>query len=337
MTENFNSFSSSLKKKPLIFTALPLRDNRTGDSSHDGKILSNLESRKKDLAGELKNFHRLNAVSVPELVEENHEGKPRYNSIYTRSLSRGTADLIGKDAIINKVVVHMETYERFVEWMTETYALGLKNMIFVGGNTRHHRFPGPSVSEANLIARHLNSLNRFEDITIGNICLPERREEAKRMLFKTISGAQFFTTQILFDSSQMISLLQEYDRLCRIADVAPSTVLLSFAPLRSTADLNLLDFLGVELPDTPRNYILESGDPSDSPKRSVINALRVYLDVIEASGRERLGVPLGVNIEQLTRSNFKTSMLMLKEFNDAVDAGGDRIGNIILDLEHGRD
>ena len=337
MTENFNSFSSSLKRKPLIFTALPLRDNRTGDSSHDEKILSNLESRKKDLAGELRNFHRLNAVSVPELVEENHEGKPRYNSIYTRALSRGTADLIGKDAIINKVVVHMETYERFVEWMTETYALGLKNMIFVGGNTRHHRFPGPSVSEANLIARHLNSLNRFEDLTIGNICLPERREEAKRMLFKTISGAQFFTTQILFDSSQMISLLQEYDRLCRIADVTPSTVLLSFAPLRSTADLNLLDFLGVELPDKPRNYILESGDPSDSPKRSVINALRVYLDVIEASGRERLEVPLGVNIEQLTRSNFKTSMLMLKEFNDAVDAGGDRVGDIILDLEQGRD
>jgi len=337
MSQNPDSFSSSLKRKPLIFTALPLRDNRTGDSSHDEKILSNLESRKKDLAGELRNFHRLNAVSVPELVEENHEGKPRYNSIYTRAFSRGTADLIGKDAIINKVVVHMETYERFVEWMTETYALGLKNMIFVGGNTRHHRFPGPSVSEANLIARHLNSLNRFEDITIGNICLPERREEAKRMLFKTISGAQFFTTQILFDSSQMISLLQEYDRLCRIADVTPSTVLLSFAPLRSTADLNLLDFLGVELPDKPRNYILESGDPSDSPKRSVINALRVYLDVIEASGRERLEVPLGVNIEQLTRSNFKTSMLMLKEFNDAVDAGGDRVGDIILDLEQGRD
>ena len=333
MTENFNSFSSSLKRKPLIFTALPLRDNRTGDSSHDGKILSNLESRKKDLAGELKSFARLNAVSVPELVEENHEGKPRYNSIYTRSLSRGTADLIGKDAIINKVVVHMETYEKFVEWMTETYSLGLKSMIFVGGNTRHHRFPGPSVSEANLIARHLKSLNKLEDLTIGNICLPERREEAKRMLFKTVSGAQFFTTQILFDSSQMINLLQEYNRLCSIAEVTPSTVLLSFAPLRSNADLNLLDFLGVELPDKPRNYILESGDSSGSPKRSVINALKVYLEVIAASEKESISVPLGVNIEQLTRSNFKTSMLMLKEFNDTTDAVEDKISERILDLE----
>ena len=333
MTGHLNSFSSSLKRRPLIFTALPLRDNRTGDSAHDEKILSNLESRKKDLAGELKNFTRLNAVSVPELVEENHEGKPRYNSIYTRSLSRGTADLIGKDAIINKVVVHMETYEKFVEWMTETYSLGLKNMIFVGGNTRHHRFPGPSVSEANLIARHLNSLSKFEDLTIGNICLPERREEPKRMLFKTISGAQFFTTQILFDSSQMINLLQEYDRLCRIAEVTPSTVLLSFAPLRSSADLNLLDFLGVELPDKPRNYILESGDSTDSPKRSVINALKVYLEVIAASEKESVSVPLGVNIEQLTRSNFKTSMLMLKEFNDIADAAEDKISERSVELE----
>jgi len=41
-------------------------------------------------------------VSVPELVEENHEGKPRYNSVYTRALSRGTADLLGRDAIVNK-------------------------------------------------------------------------------------------------------------------------------------------------------------------------------------------------------------------------------------------
>ncbi len=333
MTGHINSFSSSLKRRPLIFTALPLRDNRTGDSAHDEKILSNLESRKKDLASELKNFTRLNAVSVPELVEENHEGKPRYNSIYTRSFSRGTADLIGKDAIINKVVVHMETYEKFVEWMAETYSLGLKNMIFVGGNTRHHRFPGPSVSEANLIAKHLNSLNKLEGLTIGNICLPERREEAKRMLFKTISGAQFFTTQILFDSSQMISLLQEYDRLCRIAEITPSTVLLSFAPLRNSADLNLLDFLGVELPDKPRNYILESGDSTDSPKRSVINALKVYLEVIAASEKESVSVPLGVNIEQLTRSNFKTSMLMLKEFNDIADAAEDKISERSVELE----
>ncbi|MCW6169360.1 MAG: hypothetical protein LVQ96_04575 [Thermoplasmatales archaeon] len=333
MTKSFDSFSSSLGKKPLIFTALPLRDNRTGDPSHDQKIMANLESRKKDLADELKNFSRLNAVSVPELVEENHEGRPRYNSIYTRSLSRGTADLIGKDAIVNKVVAHMETYEMFVDWLSETYALGLKNMIFVGGNTRHHRFPGPSVSEANLIARHLNSLNRLEGMTIGNICLPERREEAKRMLFKTISGAQFFTTQILFDSSQMIGLLQEYSRLCRLADIAPSTVLLSFAPLRSSADLNLLDFLGVELPDKPRNYILESGDPSGAPKRSVINALKVYAEVITASYADGVLVPLGVNIEQLTRSNFKTSMLMLEEFNDAVDAEPDRISDMVISLD----
>ena len=94
--------SRLLDRKPLIFTALPLRNSRTGDPERDRKILRNLNARKEELARELTGIKRLNAVSVPELVEENHEGKPRYNSVYTRALSRGTADLLGRDAIVNK-------------------------------------------------------------------------------------------------------------------------------------------------------------------------------------------------------------------------------------------
>ena len=61
----------------------------------------------------------------------------------------------------------------------------------MGGNTRHHRYPGPSVSEANVIARHIMEAKGMDNLIIGNICLPERRDEAKRMLFKTLAGAQF--------------------------------------------------------------------------------------------------------------------------------------------------
>ena len=47
-------FSRLLDKRPLIFTALPLRDSRTGDPVHDQKILRNLNARKDELARELK-------------------------------------------------------------------------------------------------------------------------------------------------------------------------------------------------------------------------------------------------------------------------------------------
>lgn len=42
----------------------------------DEKIVNNLNSEKDQIAKELKNISRLNAISVPELMEENHEGKP---------------------------------------------------------------------------------------------------------------------------------------------------------------------------------------------------------------------------------------------------------------------
>jgi len=42
--------SKLLDKRPLIFTALPLRDSRTGDPEHDRKILRNINARKDELA-----------------------------------------------------------------------------------------------------------------------------------------------------------------------------------------------------------------------------------------------------------------------------------------------
>lgn len=336
MTSHQRSFKDALRNRPLIFTAIPLRDSRTGDSVHDEKILKNLEIRKKELSESLKTFSRLTAVSVPELVEENHEGKPRYNSIYTRAFASGTANILHVDSIINKVVAHIENYEKFVEWIKETHSLGINNIIFVGGNTRHHRYPGPSVSEANVIARRLWEQFREEKITIGNISLPERREEAKRMLFKTLAGAEFFTTQMLFDSKQMISLLVDYDRQCKIAGVSASTVVFSFAPLRSVADLNLLDFLAVELPEKARDYVLEGGSIPEASRRSIINSLRVYSDIVSELEERRISVPIGVNVEQLTKSNFSPSISMLEQFEKVIDCPGQEIKEYLQKFETGQ-
>ena len=85
MSKNVTSFSDLLLKRPLLFTVVPLRDNLTGDPKHDDKILKNVSLRKSDMVSSLHSITRLNAVNVPELVEENHEGKPRYNSMFTES------------------------------------------------------------------------------------------------------------------------------------------------------------------------------------------------------------------------------------------------------------
>lgn len=326
-------FTEMLGKRPLIFSVVPIRDSRTGEKSHDERILKNVDSRINEFSDLLKGKPRLNAVSVPELVEENHEGRPRYNSVYTRKLSGGIARRLGIDAIVNKVVVHLEDFTEFSSWIAETYAHGIKNMIFVGGNTRHHRYPGPTVPEANVAANHIARTSGLKDITIGNICLPERRHEARTMLYKTMTGARFFTTQMLFDSSRIVELIREYSDLCTRAHVVPATILLSFAPLRAVADLNLLDFLGVDLPEIAKHYILDSGEPEDAPNRSMKNAIGIYSDVIHSAEKLSGTVPIGVNIEQLTKTNLPFSLKLLDQFSGIIDMRSDDIDSVIQEDE----
>ncbi|MEM0157850.1 MAG: hypothetical protein QXN26_07330 [Thermoplasmataceae archaeon] len=323
-----------LRKRPLIFSVVPLRDSRTGEKTHDDRILKNLDSRIDEFSGLLMTRRRVNAVSVPELVEENHEGRPRYNSVFTRKLSRGIASKAGIDSIVNKVVVHLENYSEFSDWVTETYSLGIRNMILVGGNTRHHRYPGPAVSEANVAAIHVADINGLENLTIGNICLPERRHEARTMLYKTMTGARFFTTQMLFDSQRIIELLREYTRICAGAGITPATVLLSFAPLRSVSDLNLLDFLGVDLSFEARQHILESGPISEAPERSIANALSIYSDVISSLDDQENAVPVGINIEQLTRTNLPFSLKLLDQFEKIIDLNAADIRELLGEKTH---
>ena len=326
------NLSDKLLSKPLLFTVVPIRDNKTGDPVHDEKILKNLSMKRSEIVKVLSPIKRLNAVNVPELIEENHEGKPRYNSIYTRMLARGIADDLKVDAIVNKVVVHIETYDDFVAWLKETSSLGVKNIIFVGGNTRHHKYPGPSVSEANITTNHLLSNHVINEVNIGNICLPERRDEAKKMLYKTLTGARFFTTQMLFDSRQISDLIMEYDKQCQKAGVRPGTIILSFAPLKSTADLNLLDFLGVDLPEKIKSFILEEEGISASSIRSIQNAANVYRGVLETLEKIENRVKVGVNIEQLTKSNLSSSVRMLEYFSKIIDLNRNDLDKMLTEF-----
>jgi len=114
-------------------------------------------------------------------------------------------------------------------------------------------------------------------------------------------------------------------------------VILSFAPLKGSADLNLLDFLGVDMPEKARDYIMEGGDASEAPIRSLLNALRVYGEVVRAVEGESISVPIGVNIEQLTKSNFSSSIRMLVEFERAIDSDIEVIAEQANEIKMGND
>jgi hypothetical protein len=104
-----------------------------------------------------------------------------------------------------------------------------------------------------------------------------------------------------------------------VAGVKPATILFSFGPIRSIADLNLLDFLAVELPDKAKDFILEGNDVVESSKRSIVNSMRVYGEIVSSMERNGIEVPIGINVEQLTKSNFKSAVTMLENFEKVID------------------
>ncbi|NNN17521.1 MAG: hypothetical protein HKL79_04095 [Thermoplasmata archaeon] len=261
---------------------------------------------------------RIDAVDVPELVDENHEGRPYYRTSDPREYARRIHEDTEREVIVNKVVAHLATPEAVVEWAHETVARGIRHVVLVGGTSRYIPYPGPTVIEANRLC-----LPIFQDVrgSLGNITIPQRVGEAHRMLAKTRAGASFFTTQILFDAKAASRMIEEYDRLCREANLAPATVLLSVAPLGDDSDVEFARWLGAEVSEAAEQEIL-SGPESEAGSRSVTLALRLWSTVDQATQERGVVVPLGVNVEQITTRHLPHAEEMLRAFADVLPREG---------------
>lgn len=303
-------FRAALGERPLIFEpALPsVRANpvRTG-------LLV------EELTRLLRGVPRLDAIDLPELVDENHDGRPYYRTGDTREFAATLRDLLGRDVIVNKVVAHLPSAPALAEWAEETVGRGLRHVVLVGGSSRYIPYPGPPVIEANRI---LEERLTPRGGLVGNIAIPQRLGEARRMLAKTRAGARFFTTQILFDPEAAVVLLREYDRATRAEGVAPAAVLLSFAPLADEADAEFVRWLGADISESAEQAILNGHGEGPASARSVRRALEVF-GAIRASARaEAIAVPIGINVEQVSQRHLASAVEMLRAFADRLDRDG---------------
>ncbi|MGA8303079.1 MAG: hypothetical protein WA691_03090 [Thermoplasmata archaeon] len=260
----------------------------------------------------VRSIPRIDAIDVPELVDENHEGRPLYRTADPRAFGRALADRTGREVVVNKVVAHLENPEAIERWATETVRMGIRHVVLVGGTSRYIPYPGPAVTEANRICRpiveHAGGL-------VGNITIPQRDGEPHRMLSKTRAGAAFFTTQIVFDADTTFQMVRQYDLLCRQASLAPVPVLLSFAPLVDEPDAEFIRWLGADVPEAAERAILD-GDEAGAVRRSVDRALEVWESVAERARDEALEVPLGVNVEQISVRHHGDARTFLTAFAD---------------------
>jgi 5,10-methylenetetrahydrofolate reductase len=299
------TFEAALTRAPVFFEPVP-PSLRTRPDRVDGYF--------QELATRLKSVESLDAIDVPELIDENHDGRPYYRTADPREIGRHLAELVQRPVVVNKVVAHLASAAALVEWTRQTVAGGIHHVVLVGGSSRYIPYPGPQVIEAD---RACSGILREHGGHLGNIAIPQREGEAHRMLAKTRAGASFFTTQILFDSESLRRTLREYDALCQKAGVSPASVLLSFAPLSDETDAEFIRWLGADIPETAERAIL-NGEESSAGDRAIEHARQVWSDTRAAADADGLSLSLGVNVEQLTQRHLDVALRMLSELSSVV-------------------
>ncbi|MCI4355424.1 MAG: methylenetetrahydrofolate reductase, partial [Thermoplasmata archaeon] len=197
----------------------------------------------------------------------------------------------------------------------DTLHRGIRNMVLVGGSSRYIPYPGPSVIDADRIAR--DAIADSQGL-LGNIAIPQRTGEAHRMLTKTRAGARFFTTQIIFDSESVLRMLREYDVLCRQSGLPPAAVVLSVAPIADEGDAEFVRWLGADIPEAAERTIL-NGDESHASDRSIERALAVFREVRDGIARAGIEVSVGINVEQISQRHLGSAGEMLAAFAKVID------------------
>ncbi|MDP6685264.1 MAG: methylenetetrahydrofolate reductase [Candidatus Marinimicrobia bacterium] len=289
-------------RRPVVsYEILPPREK-------DGTLNSYAET----ISSLLSQTH-IDAINIPEVRDEEGRGdRPIKNQVRAepREFGQLLQDIVGIEAIINRVVVH-KTLDEQMEWFEETNKIyEIENVIIVGGESGEIDYPGPSVNEAlSQISTGFNS--NGGDIFCGGITIPSRSNEPERIIKKSENGSEFFTTQVLYESSKVINMISQYQEQCKELSTFPRRILLSFAPVSSQKNIEFLKWLGVEIPENTERYL--NGRPGSMTDRSLDVAIEILNDTLNYIIDKKLTVPIGLNVEHIMSYNFQSSVEMLQE------------------------
>ena len=256
---------------------------------------------------------RVDAINIPEIHDEDRPGE-RTSKFIERVEPRLLGSRIKReleiDVVINRVTVHDAEPER---WFRETCAAwDIPNWVLVGGESKEIRYPGPNPGEA---ARLVKTLGL--PVSLGGITIPSRMNEPERIRKKHADGVEFFTSQVMFDSNDLVWLIQRLNGV-------EARIFISFAPVSNRRDLQFLRWLGVDIPRDLDRFLIGSEQGEAAPahtclERSIDLAQRILMDVFDNLPPDP--PPIGLNIEHITRKNFAPALAML-----------DRLGNLYASL-----
>ena len=280
----------------IIIEVIP--PSRSSSEDYTNKIADRIV----DVVNEMKG---VSAVNIPEIVEENHLGLPYYKNFDNRKFGLLLREKCSKDLIINTVVVY-KPMEEFQQWLDESMNYGINKFVFVGAKMKSIKYPGLGVADANSIAKGKKAC-------VGNILIPERENEADRMVSKTISGCNFFTTQILFEPKKICGILGNYSAECSSSGLKPAKIFLSFAPVSGIEDITFIKWLGAEIQEATERRLK---DAKDTEKESINIVVEALHEIFEYAEKNSISVPLGLNFEYLTLRNLELSKSLTNTLSD---------------------
>ncbi len=289
-------------QRPVVaYEILPPREK-------DGTLNSYAET----ISSLLSQTH-IDAINIPEVHDEIGRGeRPVSNQKRgePREFGMLLQDIVGIEAIVNRVVVHLP-FDEQMRWLEETNTkYEIENLIIVGGESSNQHYPGPTVNQT--LKSINNKLNKTgANILCGGISIPSRKDESKNLIDKSNCGSEFFTTQVLYDSENIIKMINNYQKRCTNLNTFPRRILLSFAPVSSQKNIDFLKWLGVEIPYDTERYL--NGRPGSMTDRSLDVAVEVMNEILNHVDKNNLRVPVGLNVEHIMSYNFQSSIEMLQE------------------------
>ena len=246
------------------------------------------------------------AINLPEIHDEARGGDRTFKfveRIEPRILGAKILQEFNLDVVINRCVVYQADQARWIEETQDKF--GISNFILVGGESSEIKYPGPSIIET---ARQVRAAGLHA--TLGGISIPSRDHEVDRIRRKAAEGLSFFTTQVLFDSNDIVWLIQRLNGL-------EARIFLSFAPVSHHRDIEFLRWLGADVPADLDRFLISkpSGETTSHHAGEVFErclnlAQRILMDVFDNLPPDP--PPLGINIEHINRRNLNFAVKMLE-------------------------
>ncbi len=249
--------------------------------------------------------HLADAINLPEIHDESRGSERTFKfveRIEPRVLGGKIRQQFNLDVVLNRCVVYQPDQ---VRWFQETEKkFGIRNFILVGGESSRIEYPGPSVIQT---AQEVRAAGL--PVALGGISIPSRAREVDRIRRKVEEGLCFFTTQVLFDSNDIVWMVQRLNGL-------EARIFLSFAPVSHHRDIEFLRWLGADVPADLDRFLIQGTEKAsrhseEAFERCLNLAQRILMDVFDNLPPDP--PPLGINIEHINRRNLNPAVRMLEK------------------------